>query len=135
MDAEQMEVAEALRLAGDRFEQGVRARDALLLVEDYYAEAAQLVPHEGAPVAGRDGIVEFWKGLFGGGLRNAFLEISHVGVSGEIAYEIGQYTLVNGGRSGEEIHSRGHYLAVHQRQGNGTWKVVAGMLRSEPKMP
>jgi ketosteroid isomerase-like protein len=127
MDTANEEIVQALRAIDDQFEHDVRAKNARSLVENFYAEEAQVLPQDHPGLSGKRPITDFWQGMFDSGLRNAFLEITQVGVSGDLAYEVGKYTLVIGPAGSRETQTYGKYLVVHERQPGGTWRAIVDM--------
>jgi len=121
----QSDVSAALREAADRLERNVRAADAAGLVDDFYAEDAQVLALGRPAIVGRHHLVSYWQGMFDGGLRNVFIEIALVGAGGDLAYEISKYTLVVGSVGPSEIRTHIKYLVVHRRQEDGLWKTIA----------
>lgn len=93
-----------------------------------YTSDAIMMP-QGAPMqrganAIRDGFVQMGEQ---GGVSNIRIETSEVEASGDLAYEIGQYTLE--GRGGEQV-DRGKYLIVWKREGDN-WKIYRDIFNSD----
>ncbi len=126
MAAGQTDATKAIRKNDDEFERNVRAQNAPALVEAFYAEEAVVLPPNQPMVSGRASIMELFQGLFGAGLRDAALEIVRVDESGDLAAELGKYTLTIG-----TAQDKGKYLVVWRRQPDGAWRAIADMFSSD----
>ena len=127
MATAQAEVTTAIRVGNELFERNVRARNATALVEAFYAEDALVLPPDQPMVSGRTRIAEFWEQMFRMGLREAALETLRVEASGDLAVEIGRYTLMLGPEGPGAVEARGKYLVTYRRRADGTWKAAADM--------
>jgi len=65
--------------------------------------------------------------MFRMGLREAALETLRVEASGDLAVEIGRYTLTLGPEGPGAVQARGKYLVAYRRQADGTWQAIADM--------
>ncbi len=103
-----------------------KAGDAPALVEGFYAEDARVMPLNREVVHGRRAIVQLWRGVIAGGLKDLKLETSHIDVDGGMAYGIGQFhmTVEQGGKRSEQS---GKYLVVYRQQPDSGWRAVADM--------
>ncbi len=120
------DVTKAIRANDDVFERCIRDRDANRLVEAFYAEdAAFMAPNQPA-IMGHEQIAGTLNALFGMGLREIKLEIVKVEASGDLAAEVGRYTMTVG-----ENQDRGKYLVAHRRQRDGSWKAFADIFNSD----
>jgi uncharacterized protein (TIGR02246 family) len=52
--------------------------------------------------------------------------------SGDIAYETGTYSLTTGDAKKKAATEKGHYVAVWQKQSDGSWRVVRDVPVSDP---
>ncbi len=126
MATAQADVAKAIRKNDDVFERCIRAKDANALVEAFYAEdAAFMAPNQPA-IMGREQIAGMLNALFGMGLKEITLEIVKVEASGDLAAEIGRYTMTVG-----ENQDRGKYIVAHRRQPDGSWRAFADIFNSD----
>ena len=90
-------------------------------VASLYTEDAALLPPGGARVDGRAAIQEFWQGAFDGGLRIDDLHAVEVDSSGDLAGEVGVFTLSVPGEDGPSKVD-GKYIVIWKRVG-GTWQL------------
>jgi len=131
MTTEQTEVTKAIRALNAEFERNVRAQSASQLVQAAYAEDAVVLPPNQPMVSGRTQITEFWQGMFGAGLKDASLETVRVEASGDLASEIGKYTLTIQPKDAAPVQAQGKYLVALRRQADGAWRLVADMFSSD----
>ena len=109
---------EAITAANANFMAAFRAADAGA-VADCYTNAAQLLPANSEPVVGRSAIESFWRAVMGMGIASAKLETQEVESQGDLAVEVGRYTLA--GADGGALDS-GKYVVVWHRDA-GSWKL------------
>jgi ketosteroid isomerase-like protein len=121
----QWDVTAEIRATDDELERSIQVRAAARLVERVYAQDAVLLPPDQPMLRGTSEIAEFWQGMFRVGLEDAVLEIVQVGASGDLAYEVGRFTLTIQPEGSGKVEERGQYLAVHRRRSDGTWWLVA----------
>ena len=84
-----------------------------------YTTDGQILPPNSDPITGHQGIQGFWQVAMDMGLKSVTLEIIELDGHGDIAVEIGRYTLGDG--SGQEL-DRGKYLITWKEDG-GQWKL------------
>jgi ketosteroid isomerase-like protein len=131
MTNEQGGVKSVWRTLDEAFVRHATNKDAAALVSAFYAPDAQLLPPNAPLISGSEAIREFWQGLLDAGGADVTLDTTLVGMSGEMAYGIGQYSFTLPSASGERTHERGKYLVVYRRQAEGSWKVAADMFSSD----
>lgn len=110
-----------------RFESHVAAQQWDSVAALYTSDAIMMpqgAPMQRGPNAIRDGFAQMGEQ---GGVSNVRLETSEVEASGDLAYEIGQYTLE--GQGGARL-DRGKYLVVWKREGD-TWKIHRDIFNSD----
>jgi ketosteroid isomerase-like protein len=108
----------------------VRRKDTAEIVEFYAPGGRFLVPN--APIAeGREAIGKVWDHLLSlPGVSLSFGPTFIEGASsGDLAYEIGTYTL-SFEKGSERAEDRGKYVAVWKRI-DGAWKAAADILNSD----
>ena len=84
-----------------------------------YTPDAQLFPSNSDVVQGLAAIEAFWRGVMGMGIAGARLETAEAEEHGDIAHEVGHYTLT---AAGGQTADRGKYLVLWRRAG-GQWKL------------
>jgi len=86
---------------------------------DVYSGDARLFPPGKDSIIGRKAIEEFWKGTFDGGYVALKLETTEVRSSGDLAFEVGKFTLTN---KDSTLSQSGEYCVVWTRV-NNKWKL------------
>ena len=86
-------------------------------------------PHHAA-VHGREAIYEYLKTPIRHGVRNLTYEVTFIKHSGDLAYDVGRYTMLVP-REGGKHQDKGKYLTVWRRQPNGEWLIVADTWSSD----
>lgn len=113
-----------------REEQAIRALDAKLLealqrrdtvaLADFYAESGLLLVPGSPPLRGPNGVRLGWQRIAGAqGTAYFTPTIVNVAAGGDMAYEVGSYTVTGGRNAG-----KGKYVAVWRKY-DGAWKIVA----------
>ncbi len=100
------------------------------LIQFYAADAVYMPPHHGA-VHGRDAIQQYLQGPIQHGATDLTYEVTFIKHSGDLAYDVGRYTMSVPDRSGTTRRDRGKYLTVWRRQPNGDWRIVADTWSSD----
>ncbi len=115
----------AIRALDTKFMANAAAGDARTLVDDFYAEDAQLLPPGSPIVAGKEAIHRMWQATLhvAGDLK---LDTQQIEVCGDLAYAVGQYSMKSRVPGQAETEQKGKYLVVYRRS-DGDWKAVADM--------
>jgi uncharacterized protein (TIGR02246 family) len=114
-------------LAIDRaWEKCANAHDARGIA-DLYTENATLLPPGQPAITGRQNIQGFWQGFFDAGASDATLKSIQISGSGDLAYEIGEYSAMMPQTSGGTAPGIGKYLVVFERQQDGKLRMAADM--------
>lgn len=105
------------------------AGDLNKLIEAYAPDAVYMPPHHAA-VHGREAIREYLRGPIQHGARDLKYEVTFVKHSGDLAYDVGQYTM-HVPHDGGKREDRGKYLTVWRRQPDGRWLIAADTWSSD----
>jgi uncharacterized protein (TIGR02246 family) len=95
-----------------------------------YTENATLLPPGQPAVSGRQNIETFWRGFLDLGASDARLKSIHVAGSGDLVYEIGEFSAMMPQPSGGTAPGTGKYLVVFERQPDGSLRMAADMFSS-----
>ncbi|MBW4093598.1 MAG: SgcJ/EcaC family oxidoreductase [Proteobacteria bacterium] len=107
----------------------VRRKDSAAIAEFYTPDGRFMVPN--APIAeGHAAVAALWDHLLA--LPNAALRFgpTHIEADGDLAFEIGTYTLGFDRPGAARVEDRGKYVVVWKRR-DGTWKAAADILNSD----
>lgn len=127
------DVRGAITEANQRFMDAFKAGDAAA-VAALYTPDARILPPDLPMMEGTEAIRSFWRGAMQSGLTGAKLETVDVETSGDLAYEVGRFTLYKQGDGGEIIAGAGKYVVVWKRQ-NGGWKLAADIWNASTGAP
>ncbi len=122
MEMDMAELRADLEAMDVRWAEGYTAGDAAA-VAALYAEDATLLPPNVKKLQGRAAIQAFFKAELEMGATDLGLTTISVGGAGDIAYVVGRYTVAVPAEGGEMMRDEGKYLAIHQHQADGTWKL------------
>lgn len=96
-----------------------------------YTENARVLPADAPMAEGQAGARAFWAGAIQQlGLRRAQLETIDVEASGDLAYEIGRFTLTIQPPGTEAVIARGKYAVVWKHVGDA-WKLHVDIWNSD----
>jgi uncharacterized protein (TIGR02246 family) len=88
-----------------------------------YTENAKMLPPDATEVAGRDAIQQFWQGWLDDGLKNLTLEAIDVEADGDLAYEVGNFSIEAPAENDVMATATGNYLVVWKRTSGGDWQL------------
>ncbi len=97
-----------------------------------YTEDAALLPPDGARMDGRDAIQAFWRGAIDGGIGGLALEAIEVESNGNLAYEVGAFSLQAPGENGASVTVSGKYIVVWKMTGSHNWQLHRDILIMDP---
>ena len=92
-------------------------------VANMYAVDARLLPPNGEMAEGRANIQKFWQGAISAGLKMVSLDAIDVDAQGNIAVEVGTYTITVPGSGNVTTTDKGKYVVVWKREGR-SWKLA-----------
>ena len=100
-----------------------------------YTEDATLLPPNSKAIRGRQGIEAFFKAGMQMGISEATLETVDVEYLGDVAYEVGAYTMKIEPEGGQATADKGKYVVVWKRDGDGPWKLAVDMWNTNTPLP
>jgi ketosteroid isomerase-like protein len=118
----------ALRAGTDSFVQRLRRSD-WASVAALYTENAVLMPPEMHALSGRVAILEWMKAF--PPISMFDLRVISIDGDGALAYVTGKYIMTYTPPGRKPVADTGKYLAVHRRQADGSWPMVADMFNSD----
>lgn len=123
-------VQQAIESANARFVEAYNRGD-VASVAALYTDDAALLPPNAQVLRGRQAIEGFWSAARQAGLRDPVLKTASVDHSGELACEIGSYTLKIQPEGGEATTDKGKYVVVWKRQADGSWKLAVDIWNTD----
>jgi uncharacterized protein (TIGR02246 family) len=116
---------DAIRALDADWSRAVAAKDADKSASFYAENGTLLAP--GAPIAsGKDAIRKTWAGLMATpGFALSFTPNTiNVSQSGDLAYELGTYSLTTNDKRGKPQTVKANYVVVWGKQADGSWKAL-----------
>lgn len=120
----------------NQFEQAMLAGDAAAIT-NFYADDAVVLPPNMPRAEGSEAIRSVWDAMVSAGpLTEATLTTDQVIIpeSGEIAVDVGTYTMSGTGPDGTPYQETGKFVATWKNI-NGEWKIVADIWNSDTPLP
>ena len=119
------EVGEQIKRLRELWAEAFNARDleSSLL---FYADDAVVLPSNGIAVRGAEAIRDLLKSMFDAGHSNGKFEQSQIEYSGNMAVEIGAYTLQTHCDGGTR-QDTGRYMATWRRQEDGEFRITVNV--------
>jgi uncharacterized protein (TIGR02246 family) len=111
------------------FHEGVAKQDAAALAS-LYAENARFLPPGMEPCEGRAQTQSAMQQLIDMGASSLDLEPLDVREAGNLTVEYGHYTLRIEPKGNQAVTDRGKYIVVHERQSDGSTKILYDIFNS-----
>ena len=127
--APQGNIEDIIRRTGEEWARHWNARELDRLVAAYAEDAVYLPPHHAA-VHGREAIREYLKGPLAHGVTDLKFEVTYIKHIGDLAYDVGLYSMTVPQSDGSKKQDRGKYLVVWRKDAGG-WKIVADSWSSD----
>ncbi len=124
------EVEALIRRIGEQWAQHWNARQLARLMEAYAADAVYMPPHHAA-VHGRQAIEDYLRGPMQHGVTDLTYDVTYIRHSGDLAYDVGRYSMTVPQKDSSKRQDKGKYLTVWKRQADGSWKIVADTFSSD----
>ena len=129
----QKTVPELSKLAAD-FSAAVTAGNAAKVASLYTADATFMPPNEAA-IRGTAGIQGWFQKQMDQGAAKLTLSPTESRISGDLAFEVGNYTFSLKPKTGQPINDKGKYIVVLRKDG-ATWKISHDIFNSDlPPQP
>ncbi len=127
------EVRKTIEEADARQMSAFVTKDLAAATANYAADAMVLAPN-GPAVSGRENIEAAFKEMFNT-MSNLKWTIARVDASGDLAYEVGNYTATVQMPGMPAMEDKGKFVTVWKRQADGKWMIVTDILNSDLPMP
>jgi uncharacterized protein (TIGR02246 family) len=116
------DVRQAIEQGNARFVEAYKAGDAAAIAA-LYSEDARMLPPDATEVAGRQAIQQLWQSWLDSGLKDLTLEAVDVEASGDLAYEVGKFSIQAPAANNTMATATGNYLVVWKRAEGGDWQL------------
>lgn len=124
------EIREAIRNTNQKFSEAFMRGDAAGVAALYTSDARLLPPNQ-PMTSGREAVQSFWQSAMRSGIKEATLETIDVESSGgDLATEIGRFTLAIEMPGGERVAQTGKYIVLWKHDGGG-WKLHADIWNAD----
>jgi uncharacterized protein (TIGR02246 family) len=97
-----------------------------------YTEDAVMLPPDATRVAGHAAIEALWKSWIDGGLKNLTLKTTEVDFGGDLAYEVGDFTLQVPVEGGNPTTATDNYVVVWKRGEDDAWRLKVDTWNDTP---
>jgi uncharacterized protein (TIGR02246 family) len=125
------EVRDAIEQANSRFVEAYKAGDAATIAS-LYTDTAKMLPPDATEVAGHEAIHNLWQSWIDSGLEDLTLEAIEVDSSGDLAYEIGQFSLQVPAEDKSMVTATGNYVVVWKHGADGNWRLQVDTWNDTP---
>ncbi len=106
------------------------ARQGEKLAELYAEDAVYLPPHHPA-VHGREAIREYLSRPLHHGYTDLKFEVTYIKQAGDLAFDVGTYTMKVPKEGGGQRPDKGKYLTVWRKRSGGDWRIAADSWSSD----
>jgi uncharacterized protein (TIGR02246 family) len=116
------DVRAAIDQANAQIVEAFKAGDAAAIAANY-TEDGKMLPPDATEVAGRAAIQQFWQSWLDDGLKNLTLEAIEVEAEGDLAYEVGNFSIEAPAENDAMATATGNYLVVWKRASGDDWQL------------
>jgi uncharacterized protein (TIGR02246 family) len=116
------DVRQAIEHTNSQFVEAFKAGDAATIAS-LYTETGKMLPPDAREIAGRDAIQNEWQSWIDDGLKDLTLEAVEVESSGDLAYEIGSFSIRAPAENDAMTTATGNYVVVWKRGDDGNWRL------------
>lgn len=100
-------------------------------VGQLYATDAVVMPPNSKAISGRAGIADFWSGGVKNGVRNVKFSSTELHANGDIAHEVGAYSVDIKPQNGAMMHDHGKYIVIWKRDPKAGWQLYRDIWNSD----
>jgi uncharacterized protein (TIGR02246 family) len=116
------DVRQAIEQVNSQFVEAFKAGDAATIAS-LYTDTAKLLPPDATEIAGHDAIQNLWQSWIDDGLKDLTLEAMEVESSGDLAYEVGVFSLQVPAENNAMVTATGNYVVVWKRGEDDNWRL------------
>jgi uncharacterized protein (TIGR02246 family) len=125
------DVRQAIEQVNSKIMAAFKAGDAATIASQY-TDTAKMLPPDATEVAGREAIEDLWQGWLDDGLKDLTLEAIEVEASGDLAYEIGSFSMQAPAENNTMMPAMGNYVVVWKRGADGNWRLQVDTWNDAP---
>ena len=116
------DVRQAVEQVNSQVMAAFKAGDAATIAS-LYTETAKMLPPDATEVAGREAIQNLGQGWLDDGFKDLTLEAIEVEASGDLAYEIGLFSLQAPAENNAMMTATGNYVVGWKHGADGDWRL------------
>jgi uncharacterized protein (TIGR02246 family) len=132
--ADPMEVRQAIDAGNARAAAALNGNDVEGWLTNYTADAVVMAPNQPA-WRGTDGLRAGAKGMMDMfTVSNVSFTTEDLKVSGNLAVETGTFEMTMTPKQGKAVTDKGKYIAIWERQADGSWKITRDIFNSDLPM-
>lgn len=124
------DVTAIIHKTGDDWARYWNSRQPEKLAELYAEDAVYLPPHHPA-VHGREAIREYLRRPLHRAYTDLRFEVTYIKQTGDLAFDVGTYTMKVPQEGGGQRPDQGKYLTVWRKRADGDWHIVADSWSSD----
>lgn len=125
------DIHNAIRAANQKFMDAFNRRDAEGIAA-LYTKDAKLLPPNSEMITGTQSIEAFWQGAMSLGIKDPKLETIAIEARGDLACEVGRYTMTIQPPGSSRVTDVGKYVVVWKNEG-GAWKLSIDIWNTNSK--
>ena len=125
------DVRQAIEQVNAQVMAAFKAGDAAAIAS-HYSDTATMLPSDATEIAGREAIQGLWQSWLDDGLKDLTLEAIEVEASGDLAYEIGSFSLQAPAENNAMMTAQGNYVVVWKRGADGNWRLQVDTWNDAP---
>jgi uncharacterized protein (TIGR02246 family) len=116
------DVRKAIEQVNSRFVESFKSGDSAAIAS-LYTDTAKILPPDATEIAGQAAIQSLWQSWMDDGFKNLTLESTEVKASGDLAYEVGLFSLQVPAKNNAMVTATGNYVVVWKRDAEGNWRL------------
>jgi uncharacterized protein (TIGR02246 family) len=126
------DVRQAIEQVNARFVEAFKAGDAATIAS-LYTETARILPPDATEVVGREAIQMLWQGAIDDGVKDLTLKAIDVEAYGDLAYEVGSFSIQVPAENDAMATAGGNYLVIWKRGADGSWRLHIDTWNDAPR--
>ena len=97
-----------------------------------YSETAMLLPPDATQIQGRQAVQDTFQAWIDDGLKDIVFETVEVEASGDLAYEVGLYSVKVPAENDQMTTATGNFLVVWKKEADGVWRLYRDTWNDTP---